>query len=120
MQPVWPLQCSLSSAASFSGNNGSPPFSNIASTKSRLLTRLPGTKKRTSILFSLVNPDIAGQTSGRIKSDTKHSAGTACVEVNGNFSNSVGGLSATASSRAKVSFGTASLSSGIGRPPSVT
>ncbi len=50
-QPVWPVQCITSSAASFSGRYGSPPFPKMPSTKSRLLTRLPGAKKRISIVF---------------------------------------------------------------------
>ena len=36
------------SAASFSTRNGLPPLPKMLSTKSRLLTRLPGAKKRTS------------------------------------------------------------------------
>ncbi len=51
-QPVWPVQCSVSKPASFSGRNGSPALPKIDSIKSRLLTRLPGAKKRISIDFS--------------------------------------------------------------------
>ncbi len=55
-QPVWPVQCSASRPASFSGRFGSPPLPKMLSTKSRLLTRLPGAKKRISIVFSGVKP----------------------------------------------------------------
>ena len=92
----------------------------MLSTKSRLLTRFPGTKKRTSIVFSGVKPGTSGQTIGRSSSETKHSAGCGCVAVNGIRISSRGGLSASASILANVAFGTALLSSGIGSPPSVT
>ena len=74
-QPVWPVQCSTSSPASFSGRPGSPPLPKMVSTKSRLLTRLPGAKNRISIVFPAVKPGTSGQTMGRISSETKHSAG---------------------------------------------
>ena len=67
-----------------------------------------------------MNPATAGHTSGRINSDTKHSAGFGCVEVKGNCMISRGGVSASASNLANVTFGAPSLSSGMGNPPSVT
>ena len=69
-QPVWPVQCSTSSPASFSGRYGSPALPKIDSTKSRLLTRPPGAKKRTSIVLSAQTPGTAGQTTGRSSSET--------------------------------------------------
>ena len=39
--------------------------------ESRLLTKLPGAKKRISKLFSLTTPFTSGQTTGRNKSETK-------------------------------------------------
>ena len=69
-QPVWPVQCSTSSPASFSGRNGSPALPKIDSTKSRLLTRPPGAKKRISIVFPASQPGTAGQTIGRSSSET--------------------------------------------------
>ena len=68
--PVWPVQCSTSSPASLRARNGSPAFPKIDSTKSRLLTRLPGAKNRTSIDFCGQTPGTSGQTIGRNSSDT--------------------------------------------------
>src|ERR1700744_6219367 len=82
-QPVWPVQCSTYNPASFSGRKGSPALPNTHSMKSKLLTKLPGAKKRISIDFSEINPSTSGQTTGRNKSETKHSACSVCVEVNG-------------------------------------
>ncbi len=117
-QPEWPVHDSGSSEASFSGRYGSPPLPKMLSTKSRLDTSDPGAKKRISIRFSAVNPGTAGTTSGRSSSETKQPAGCADPAVYGSSSDSSGGVSANASSRAKVALGTAFLSSGIGSPPS--
>ena len=119
-QPVWPVQCSVSSAASFSGRLGSPALPKMLSTKSRLQTRPPGTKNRTSMLFSGATPGTSGQTTGRSRRETKHSAGSGSVEVKGNRISSGGGFSAAWSRRPKTALGTAFLSSGTGNPPSVT
>ena len=51
-QPVCPVQCCTSRPASFSGRYGSPPLPKMLSTKSRLLTRLPGAMKRISMVFA--------------------------------------------------------------------
>ena len=118
--PVWPVQCSASKAASLSGRFGSPALPKMLSTKSRLQTSPPGTKKRTSMLFSGVTPATSGHTTGRNSSETKHSAGSGRVEVKGKRSNSGGGSSAALSSLPKTAFGTAFLSSGTGNPPSAT
>ena len=64
-QPVWPDQCAGSSAASFSGRFGSPALPKMLSTKSRLLTRFPGTKNRVSIRCSAMKPGTSGHTTGR-------------------------------------------------------
>ncbi len=88
-QPVWPVQCSGSSPASFSGRNGLPALPKMLSTKSRFATRLPGAKKRTSSDFSGVNPATSGQTIGRSSSETKHSAWASCAAVNGRRNSSL-------------------------------
>ena len=62
--------------------------------KSRLLTRLPGTKNRISIDFSELNPGTSGLTIGRSSNETKHSACFSCAEVKGKRSNSGGGANA--------------------------
>src|ERR1035437_2298050 len=69
--PVCPVQLSGSSEASFSGKYGSPALPKILSTKSRLDTSPPGTKKRVSMYFAVVNPGTAGTTKGRKSRDTK-------------------------------------------------
>ena len=82
----------------------------MLSTKSRLLTRFPGAKKRVSMRFSAMKPGTSGQTSGRSSNDTKHSAGCGCVAVNGRRMMSRGGLKAAAS----ILAGTAALLAGWG------
>ena len=77
-QPVCPVQCITSSAASFSGRYGSPPLPKIASTKSRLLTRLPGAKKRISMVFC-GSRSVAGQTIGRSSSETNSRTGSLLI-----------------------------------------
>ena len=52
------------------GKIGSPPLPKMHSTKSRLLTRLPGAKKRVSMVLAGSRP-VAGQTSGRSRRVTK-------------------------------------------------
>ena len=49
----------------FSGRNGSPALPKIDSTKSKLLTRLPGAKKRISIDWPFLIPGTFGETEGR-------------------------------------------------------
>src|SRR5258708_33237587 len=88
----------------------------MLSTKSRLLTRLPGAKKRISIVFSEVKPGTSGQTIGRSSSDAKHSAGCGCVAVNGRRLNERGGVKARSSIFANADLGTPNLSSGTWRP----
>ena len=97
---------------------GLPAFPKMLSTKSRLLTRLPGARNRISIDFSGMNPGTSGLTIGRSSNETKHSACFSCAEVNGNRSNSGGGAKASCSSRPATRFGTLTLSSGTGNPPS--
>src|SRR2546423_1035702 len=63
------------------------------STKSRLETRLPGAKKRISIVFFGLMPGISGQTNGRNNSGQKTSAGLACFAVKGRTSSDRGGMS---------------------------
>ena len=119
-QPVWPDQCSASRRASLSGRNGSPALPKMLSTKSRLLTRLPGAKNRTSIDFSGETPGTSGARMGRSSRETKTLAGFSLVPVKGSVMISRGGVSEARSRRAKVSFGTDFLSAGTGRPPSAT
>ena len=64
IHPVCPVQCSGSKAASLCAKLGLPALPKIFSTKSRLLTRDPGAKKRTSNLFSLIMPFTSGHTMG--------------------------------------------------------
>ena len=116
-QPVWPVQCGASSAASFSGRYGSPPLPKMASMKSRLLTRLAGAKQRISMRFSGSLP-VAGQTIGRSSSDTNIRACCCWSAVKGSASTLSGGSSARSSSVAKAFFGTVILSVGTGSPPS--
>ena len=78
----------------------------------------PGTMKRVSIRFSRTEPGTSGDTSGRSSSETKQAAGSGWLAVYGSTMSASGGWNARASSRANTSFGTASLSSGIGSPPS--
>ena len=87
----------------------------MLSTKSRLLTRLPGTKKRTSMLFCGVKPGTSGQTTGRSSSETKHSAGCAWVAVNGRRINERGGFNARLSILPKTGFRHADLVVGNGQ-----
>jgi hypothetical protein len=70
---------------------GLPHFPKIVSTKSRLLNRPAGAKNRISMVFSEQKPGTAGQTKGRISSETKHSAGCGLSTVNGSRINSAGG-----------------------------
>ena len=114
---MWPVQCSTSSAASFTARLGSPAFPKMVSTKSRLLTKLPGAKKRTSILFSLTIPGTSGHTTGRSNNDTITLAFSSCAEVKGKVINSSVGFSALCNRCAKVIFGTSFLSAGTGSPP---
>ncbi|MPM88512.1 hypothetical protein SDC9_135616 [bioreactor metagenome] len=116
MQPVVPVQCSGSRAASLSGSWGSPALPKMPSTKSRLLTRPPGTMKRTSIRCGQT-PGTSGTTTGRISSETKVRAGVSEPAVQGSSSASSGGHRASSSSRPKTSLRTLILSSGIGSPP---
>ena len=67
---------------------------------------------------SKVKPGTAGDTTGRMCSETKHSAGAGAVAVNGRRSNSGGGFRAARSSRPNTAGGTPFLSSGTGRPSS--
>ena len=99
-QPVWPDQLFGSSAASFSGNCGSPALPKMPSTKSRLQTRPPGTMKRVSMVFAGPRPGTAGTTSGRSISETKQAAGFGWFAVNGSFMSSTGGWKANSTSRA--------------------
>ena len=78
----------------------------------------PGTMKRVSIRFSRTDPGTSGDTSGRISSETKQAAGSGWLAVYGSTMSVSGGWNARASRRAKVTIGTASLSSGMGSPPS--
>ena len=80
-QPVWPVQVSGASEASFSGRYGSPPLPKMPSTKSRLATRPPGTMNRVSIRFSRTEPGTSGDTSGRRCSETKQAAGSGWLAV---------------------------------------
>ena len=114
--PVWPLQPSTSRPESFSGRNGSPALPKIDSTKSRLLTKPPGTKKRVSMRRAGEKPGIPGATSGRSKSDTNPLA----VASKGKASAVSGGSRAIRRRAANVRCGTVFLSAGIGRPPSAT
>src|SRR5260370_10656868 len=119
-QPVWPVQFSGSKPASFSGRNGLPAFPKMLSTKSRLLTRLPGAKNRISIDLSGVKPGTSGQTIGSKSSETKQPACLLCSEVNGRLHTSVGGANASWSIQPATRFATLTLSSGTGDPPSAT
>ncbi len=74
MQPECPDHPSISRAESFSGKYGSPAFPKIDSTKSKLLTKFPGAKKRISILFLELIPGTSGLTGGRNKRETNISA----------------------------------------------
>ncbi len=88
----------------------------MLSTKSRLLTRLPGAKKRISIDFSSMNPGTAGQTIGPEQQAKRNiPPASACVEVNGSRNNSRGGCKRQLQQPRKNVFGTASLSSGMGK-----
>mmetsp|Transcript_130380 Transcript_130380/g.194041 ORF Transcript_130380/g.194041 Transcript_130380/m.194041 type:complete len:201 (+) Transcript_130380:2866-3468(+) len=116
--PVTPVQCSGSRAASFSARSGLSPLPKIDSTKSRLDTHDPGTKKRTSEVLSGVKPWTSGQARGRRRSVAMISVGFSWLAVYGRVARSEGGLSAMASMRLKVTFGTSFLSSEAGRPPS--
>ncbi len=71
----------------------------MLSTKSRLDTSPPGTKKRTSFRFSGVTLGTAGQTSGRSSSETIVSTGWGHPAANGSRSMLAGGRSASASRR---------------------
>ena len=77
----------------------------MLSTKSRLLTRLPGSEETDSIDFFGVKPGTSGQTSGRSSSETKHSAGFGCVDVNGSRIISRGGLKREREHFAERAFG---------------
>ena len=92
----------------------------MLSTKSRLLTRFPGAKKRISIDFSGETPGTSGATTGRSSSETKTFAGFSLVPVKGSVMISSGGFSACFRRRAKTAFGTDFLSAGTGSPPSAT
>ena len=119
--PLVPVQCAGSRPASFSDTNGSPPLPKIDSTKSRLLTILPGAKKRTSIVCCLVKPSTSGTTTGRSRRETHDFAGASSFAKNGNVVSASGAVvSAFLSKRAAASLGTAFLSLGMGRPPSAT
>ncbi len=74
--------------------------------------------KRVSIRFSRTKPGTCGATSGRSWSDTKQAAGSGWLAVYGRTMSTSGGSNARASRRAKATFGTEILSSGIGSPPS--
>src|ERR1700737_3680256 len=113
-QPVWPVQFSGSKPASFSGRNGLPAFPKMLSTKSRLLTRLPGAKNRISIDLSGVKPGTSGQTIGRKSSETKQPACLLCAEVNGRRNSSGGGSNAGWSIQPATRFATLTLSSATG------
>ena len=102
------------------GRNGSPPLPKMLSTKSRLLTRLPGAKNRTSIDRANVTFGTAGTTTGRSRSDTNDRAWSGWSAVNGTASSSAGGRMAAWNSSANVRLGTANLSNGTGSPPSTT
>ena len=105
------------SEASFSGRYGSPALPKMPSTKSRLLTRLPGAKNRISIVFAGCRP-VAGHTRGRRRSDMKTRLWSSWSAVNGNRNASAGGRIASRSRPANACVGTAILSAGIGIPPS--
>ena len=64
IHPVYPDQFCGSYAMSFSTENGEPAFPNMLSVKSRMLTKLAGTKNLTSMRFSLCIPGMAGHTTG--------------------------------------------------------
>ena len=97
---------------------GSPPLPKIPSTKSRLLTRLAGAKKRVSMVFA-GSVSVAGQITGRSRSETKRRACSVWSAVKGSASTSGGRMQSAASSRAaKACLGTPILSAGTGRPPS--
>ena len=100
------------------GQEGSPALPKIDSTKSRLLTRLPGAKKRVSIVLRGQTPGTSGPTSGRKSSEMKHRAGSGRSAENGTTSRSAGGCRACWKRAAAVTSGTDFLSPGIGRPPS--
>src|SRR5258708_37513462 len=89
----------------------------MLSTKSRLLTRLPGAKKRISIVFSEVKPGTSGQTIGRSSSDTKHSAGCGCLAVNGKRNHARGGVKVRTSNFEKAGLGDASCWAVTRHPP---
>jgi len=57
------------------------PFPKMLPTKSRLETRLPGAKKRTSMDFSGEYPGTPGVTTGRSRRETKTFAGVSPVPV---------------------------------------
>src|SRR4051812_24103135 len=101
-QPLWPVQCSESRAASFSERYGSPALPKILSTKSKLLTRLPGAKKRISIFFSDLYPARPEQTMGGRKSDSHFPACSGCPAENGSCKKSRGGFNARRNIAAKV------------------
>jgi hypothetical protein len=81
-----------------------------------LLTRLPGAKKRISIVFRGVKPGTSGQTTGRNSSETKHSAGCGWADVNGRRIKLRGGLNARLNILPNAALGTPILSSGM-EPP---
>jgi len=59
------------------------PLPKMLSKKSKLETRFPGAKKRTSIDFSGEYPGTSGVTTGRRRRETKTFAGVSLVPVKG-------------------------------------
>ncbi len=108
----------MSNAASFCAKFGSPAFPKIDSTKSKLLTKLPGAKKRTSIDFLVITPFTSGHTIGLKSIDTIVFALFSWLLVNGSIFKSSDGLKAAFKKWAKVIFGTSFLSNGTGKSPS--
>ena len=115
-QPVWPVQCSTSRAASFSGRSGSPALPKIDSTKSRLLTRLPGRRSG--------SPSSSGPDAGDLGADDRPQeqrdeapARLGRSAVNGTVSRSAGGDDRGRNSTAEADAGRPSCHRGSAGPP---
>ena len=119
-QPVCPVQCSTSNAASLSGKSGSPAFPKIDSTKSKLLTKPPGAKKRISIVCSWQYPGTLGRTSGLMSNETHVETCSVRSNVKGTRRFASGAATAARNNCMNTCLGTARLSPAIGSPPSAT